>query len=114
MFYLNLTIETEERYDLAKFFEYNIDNYDPLNSFLVKQLNNLSTFGQYIVTVEEFRPDLISYKIYNTTQYWWLLMFYNNILSYTDVVSGVVIIYPAIKDLEKLYFQLKELENVQT
>lgn len=103
MFYLNDTIDTPRRFDMLKFFDNSGDWYDPLNSFFVTNLKILSYAGQRVVTYEEKRPELLSYNIYGDTQYWWILMWYNNILNINDLVSGTLINYPSRTSIEDLY-----------
>lgn len=41
------------------------------------------------------RPDLISYKIYGTTNYWWFLMWFNGVADvWNDLREKMVIAYP--------------------
>jgi hypothetical protein len=66
------------------------------NSFI----QNLPSIGGRLakVTIDfEGRPDLISYKAYGTTAYWWLILLANNILDIDeDLVVGKIIKIPDI------------------
>lgn len=109
MFYINPDYNSDEKYDLAKFFSFEVDNYDVLDSYFFDNIINLPVRGVFTVTVEEQRPDLISNSIYETVNYWSLLLIYNNILSVEDIVTGTKINYFDIKDLENLFYNLKSL-----
>ena len=110
LFYINLDYESDVRFDLAKFMEYSEDVYEPLTSDFLYEIEKLTPVDRFTVTSEEGRPDLISYKIYGTTQYWWVLMEMNGILDIENIVNGTIIEYPDISDLENIYFSLKSKE----
>lgn len=107
-FFLDLDIETDIRYNMSKFLD---KNTDLITSYFLKDIKNLKTVGSYVVN-EEHRPDLISYKLYKKTDFWWILLIYNNFTKITDIKSGITIYYPSIENLEDLYFSLKSKENI--
>lgn len=110
MFHVNLDIDTEARYDMAKFMEFlNDDSYDILNSYFIQKLKELEPIGSYQVTVEEAKPELISFNIFKTTQYWWVIMLYNDKLNPNDIVAGEALKHPSLGALEDLFFTLKSL-----
>jgi hypothetical protein len=111
-FYINTDIETEERFDITKFMNYS-DNYDVLTSDFLENITKLPLGGKYAVSGEEKRPDLLSYKIYNDTQYWWCLMIYNGIPNANLITNGMTILFPTIDTLENFYFNLKVKENAR-
>lgn len=55
------------------------------------------------------RPDLISYKIYGTTNYWWFIMWYNGVSDvWNDLRDMMLIKYPNIsrvKDAMRKYYK---------
>ena len=108
MFYLNRSYITNNRYDMAKFMQFNTDNYDVLNSYLLLNLKKLNVMGihQIVDANEVGRPEYVSYAIYNDTKYWWLLLVYNDILDIADLVLGKKLNYFSLDDLETLYFNL--------
>lgn len=110
MFFINTTKLFAKRFDMSKFMEYTDNAHDILNSYVVSQIKKLSEQGKYTITVEERRLDLVSFNIYGDTQYWWILMLYNSIFDTSDVVSGIIIKYPSLRDLEDLFFSLKSLD----
>lgn len=109
-FFINLELDSEERYDFAKFLDFS-DNFDPLTASFLRRLKDISYTGEFVVQSEEARPDIISNKIYGSTQYWWILLFYNDIISFEDLANGVVIKYPDLADVEDLFFSLKADET---
>lgn len=110
LFYINLTTDFVKRYDFSKFMNYENDQYDILNSYFITRLKKLAIFGQYVVQAQENRPELVSYTIYEDTQYWWILMLYNDLFNFEEFPAGLIINYPSLASLEELYFSLKSLE----
>jgi len=111
MFHLDEALETEARYDIAKFCDFQEDVLDDLTSYFILKLPSLPEGGTYLVSGEEHRPDLLSYNIYKNTQYWWPLLIYNGIRSTEDLIAGTTIRFPSIDSLEALYFQLVALSR---
>lgn len=106
MFYIDLSLDNLNRFDFAKFSE-EIDNArDILSSYLLSSLHKIPLGGIYKVINEASRPDLISYKLYGFTQYWWVILFYNNLVDSEDIVNGMELRYPLLRDLEVFYFEL--------
>ena len=103
MFYLDEGLSTTTRYDMAKFIKFDGDVFNSLDSFYVTNFPKLPYIGQYIITSEAGRPDLLAYNLYGSTQYWWLLLWYNKILDITDLKAGTPINYPSYSDMEDLY-----------
>ena len=73
--------------------------------------NNLSKFSMiypisyYVVHQDDLlRPDLISYKIYGTVKFWWLIMFINNIENiFSDLELGLTLQIPNVLDIYSFY-----------
>ena len=106
LFFINTEYTSPNRFDPAKLLEYS-DNYDPLTSSFLNDLKSLPKFGTWIVQAEEKRSDVLSYKIYGDVQFWWVILFYNDLTDNDDLVSGMTIKYPNLTDLEDLYFGLQ-------
>lgn len=111
LFFLNLDNEYDKRYDLGKFMNYDEDGFDPLNSYMLEKISGIKSGGQFTVTSEEGRPDIISNKIYGDTQYWWVILLYNAITSFDDLVNGMELKYPKLQELEDFYFSLKSQQT---
>lgn len=104
MFSPDTSFNAEPVFDLGKIIEFNEGFYDILTSVFVEKLLQLPVTGTYTVTTERFRPDLISYNIYGSEQYKLMLMLYNNLSAYTDLVPGVTLSYPALSSMEAILF----------
>ena len=59
--------------------------------------------GTRKITIEEVRPELLSFRIYRDTQYWWIFLVYNEILDINQLQPGVILLYPNINYVEYLY-----------
>lgn len=66
------------------------------NSFYNRYFQIKRTMDNYTVKQQDLqRPELISFKIYGTIDYWWLLMKYNNIYDvWNDMYEGQVLSVP--------------------
>lgn len=50
--------------------------------------------------VDVARPDLISYRCYGTTNYWWFLMEYNGICDiWNDIFEDQILEIPSLNDI---------------
>lgn len=111
-FFFDDTFKSDTRYDLAKLVNYDDTNgFDILDSYFIGKLLKLESTRTYTVTGKEIRPELISYEVYGHTQYWWILMIYNDIWDELELVSGTVLNIPSLPDMEDLYFSLKAKSN---
>ena len=110
-FFLNTAVVTKDRFDISKFFEFNVDNYDPLTSAFSEDLLDLTQGGIYTVQGEDGKPNLVSYRALGSNQYWWVLMLYNNKLDFQDISTGEELPLPSLDALESLYFSLKAKET---
>jgi len=123
MRYIDTDYESDLRYDIPKFCSLEEDVFDIMDSFLFEKVSaiykrqfdvkDLAVDGVYEVTTQEYRPDIISYEIYGDTQYWWLLMDFNNIIDIFSIVTGVQIQYFSLSELEDIYFSLNGLQKEQ-
>jgi hypothetical protein len=116
MYFINTDRNIPNRYDIAKFVEwvtppFESPVYDILFSYFWTTVVALPQGGTFIVSGEENKPDLIAYKIYGNTQYWWILLLYNGLLSNEDIVAGTKLKYPLLSDLEAVYFKLMGLSR---
>lgn len=68
---------------------------DPLKDTAVPQLINIVDYTQHIVCADERgAPDLVSYREYGMSELWWVIMAYNGIILYTEIVEGTVLSIP--------------------
>lgn len=105
MYKLNYDLHPEKRFDMAKFMPFS-EGFDVLDSTLIDQLYSMPSAGTYTIRLEPSRPDLLSYNLYGDTQYWWVLMMYNNLQTPDELVLGMDISYFSLGDLETIYFSL--------
>jgi len=77
-----------------------IDEYDYLHNNLTKFTMNYPVSYYRIETQDLQRPDLISYKIYGSITYWWLLMMVNGIENpLKDMEVGQLLQIPNVLDM---------------
>lgn len=117
IYYADLTTNYKNRFDLAKFMDFSNDSFDPLTSYFLYQLKNLPSRGNRTITIEEFNPEFLSFRIYGDPQYDWILMEFNNLTSIFELVNGMEINYPSVSELEELYYNLESKQqtaNTQT
>jgi hypothetical protein len=107
LFYINTERDFSQRFNLGKLMEFCVDNYDPITSDILLELKSLDQGGIYTVRGEENNPDLIAFRIFGDTQFWWILMQYNSITEIADIENGQEIKFPSISALEDFYFSLK-------
>lgn len=77
--------------------------------------NSLSNFvmkydhGEYRVGDDDImRPELISFKVYGSVQYWWLICHVNKIYDiFNDIKSGMLLIIPNMIDIYDFTKQYK-------
>lgn len=106
IFYIDLQTDFTERFDISKFMSFENDVHDPLTSFFFQKLKSLPVRGKYKITVDSGRPEFISQILFGNTQYWWLIMEYNDLLYTSELVNGLEINYFSLNELEDLYFSL--------
>ena len=108
-YFINLDVVSQERFDESKFLEFT-DNFDPLTSRFYNTVKNLPEKQKYFVQSEEGRPDMISYSAYGDTQYWWIILLYNDIDDVDDLTIGRILSLPQVDNLEDLFFSLRSKE----
>lgn len=106
---VNLNVDANPRFDPKKFVEYSTDalSYDMLTSDFIKGVERLPVAGEVQIIVDEERLDNISYKLYGSTQYWWILALYNFMPCHKYAKKGIILRYFSLGELEKLNFSLK-------
>jgi len=107
LFFVNLDIDTIKRFDMAKFMDFKNQAHDPITSSLIFRLKDLPSGGEIVVRGEEARPDLISFRALLDTQYWWIIMLYNDVIDVNDLVEGQKLNVPDQGALDDLFFSLK-------
>jgi len=73
------------------------------NSLSFCLINHTSSYYR-IVGDEVGQPDLISYRVYGTEKYWWVICLINKIENpLVDIVEGSIIEIPNIRDIYNFY-----------
>ena len=112
MFYIIDELETTSKFDMIRFLDFNVDNIDCHGSYMLENIPKLPLIGILTITTEQYRPDILSYDLYGTTEYWWILMWYNSIVNISDLVSGVQINFPSKTSIENLYINCSTAKKV--
>ena len=108
-FYVDLEKPRRFRYDLSTLMEFREGVYDEFTSYFIENVKALPSAGTYIIK-EEFRPDIYSYDIYKSTDYWQILLLYNNTVLMTDLIRGTTLSFPSQARLESVYVNAKAAE----
>ena len=85
----------DSKYD--RFFATVADEYgiDPLKDKVLPKLLGINAYKPHTVTQDQRgAPDLIAMKFYGTEKLWWIIMAYNGIASYKDIVEGLELKIP--------------------
>lgn len=100
-------------FNLSNFIPFDKESgYDPLNSEFRRRLVQLPVAGRFVVSANDaFRADLMSYQIYGTTQYWWILLDYNHLDSPEQLSIGTKISYPSIVSLTDLFQTVNKMTS---
>jgi hypothetical protein len=90
-----------DRYNQRKFMDQDIWGPDLSEN----KFNNFKTTRPIryyqIDNWEECRPDLISYNIYGKTDYWWILLKFNNIIDiFEELKGGFILKVPDRRDIQ--------------
>lgn len=108
-FFFNSEQESPERFDMAKFMDWALDdNYDPLTSRFFERMRKFDVGGKRLVQNSDARPDLLSKDLYEgDTQYWWIVLLYNNILKIDELYPDKKLNYISASDIEDFVFGLR-------
>lgn len=72
-----------------------IHGIDPLKDTLVPEILKIKSYKLHEVTQDERgAPDLIALREYGTDQLWWMMMVYNGIGTYRNIVEGITLKIP--------------------
>lgn len=101
-----------DTYKVSNFYTNNV--VDGINEYNLSSINikdfKFTSFDYIMVKrEEEYRPDLVCYRIYGTIEYWWILLEINDISNiWEDFLEYRVLKYPPISDMQKLVEFLKK------
>ena len=86
----------------------NASEYDHLNNSLSRFVMNYPVQYYRVTADDVMRADLISYKVYQSVNYWWLICFVNKIQNpLTDISIGDLLKIPNILDIYDFYKRYK-------
>ena len=102
--------QSEEKFDISKFMNFENDVYDVLNSPFLAQISQLPTVEYYKVDNGFKEIDLISSEKYGTPFFAYLIQFYNNDFRET-FPEGTVLNLFSLEDLNSIYYNLSTLSN---
>lgn len=82
--------------------------------------NNIQYFNEYYIKEKE-TPELVSYRFYNTTDYWWIILSFNNIydpfydwpLSEEELELWIKKLYPDWENDIPSYLQSLEEKRIE-
>lgn len=102
---------SEEKFDLAKFMDFQDNVYDVINSPFLSQLNQLSTIEYYDVDQHGcYDIDLIASDYYGDQFFAYLIQFYNG--DFRDKFpEGTKLAMFSPDDLNELYYTLSAKSN---
>lgn len=101
---------SEEKFDLAKFMNFENGVFDVINSPFLAQLSQLPTVKYYNVDEGAKDIDLISYNEYGDLFFAPLIQFYNNDHRET-FPEGTILKLFSIEALNELYYKLATSSN---
>lgn len=79
---------------------------DPLKDTLVPKIQSIKTYKIHEITQDERgAPDLISVNEYGSDEFWWMIMSYNGLGSYSDITEGRSIKIPDLGSLVSIVTQ---------
>lgn len=96
----------DKRYSIENLISYPDKSFIQAN---IKDLVSDNNADYVIPSQQEFRLDLISYKLYGLVELKWLLIYVNNIIDLSQLKAGEIIKYPTFD--EYIQFLLKTFEE---
>ena len=96
---------SDEKFDIAKFMNFENDVYDVLSSPFLAQISQLPTVKYYEVNEGYREVDLISSEVYGDPFFAYLIQFYNNDFRET-FPEGTVLRLFSVEDLNEIYYTL--------
>ena len=113
-FYVNTENSVDNRFNFPNFIEFKNNVYDTMDSVMTGEIRKLPSAGVYNVrSLEDQRPDLVSYNIYGTIEYWWIILRYNGMIDFTKLRGDTTINFPSERNIDDLYLEMKRKQNLQ-
>ena len=103
---------SEEKYDIAKFLDYQENTFDVINSPFLAKLHELSTVSYYYVNSGYKDIDMIATDFYGDQFFAYLIQFYNNDFR-TKFPEDTVLKMFSADDLNDLFHKLSIYSNLE-
>lgn len=103
-FYLDKSYNYTNRFDLERFVNFSGEYWDIVQAPIFEAIKLFKPIGIYTISEYPFRPDVVSYNIYEDTQYWPYILSYNNIYNPMDLTFGLKLKYFDISNLDDLIY----------
>ena len=84
-----------------EYIDYIDDTYDVLGSVFLRELNSVGQISEHVAFDEEYRFDAISYNHLKTSDFWWVVMEYNDYIDFNIKLNEKYKI-PNIMDINRL------------
>lgn len=112
-FYIDLEKEYIDRYELPKVCQRIEERYLTITSYFLHKFKKLPPTGYYKVLSEVMRADTVSYRYFNQEEeFWWLILYYNKLIKFQDLKSGMILKLFNVSDLESLINEMNIKEQL--
>ena len=91
--------------------DYVDDTYDVLGSVFLRELSEIGQISEHIVVSDEYRFDAISYNHLNTSDFWWVVMEFNEYIAF-NIKLGEKYKIPNLIDINRLKQSLVIRKNL--
>jgi len=92
-------------FPMERFIRWEEDTYDVLGSIFLDKIKEIDQSGEIRVLEDECRIDNIAHKHMRSTDFWWLLMEYNDIINF-DVKSNESLKIPSETSIISKYNEM--------
>lgn len=94
--------------NLSKYVATSDTGYDFLDSDFLRRVSQLPSQGYITLTAVDYqRLDLLAYKQYGDTAFWYIFLAHNDITSVEDLEPGMQLSYPSLDNIKLLINELK-------
>jgi nucleoid-associated protein YgaU len=94
---------SDNLYNRNSFITSDVNGNDPLTDKLIGKLQGLSYSQTHIVQkMDEFRPDKLAAKIFGDSELYWVILEYNKLSSFADIIPGLSLRIPNPNQLTNL------------
>lgn len=116
---MSIFFQNKEQYntniDMAKFISFDEETGRPsiLTSYFITQIRQIKNYKTVTITNELIdAPDFVSFRQYQQEHgYWWIIMIYNNLLDFSELVTGKQIKVPVLYEINKIIANMQLAET---